>query len=653
MTKSKIALVSVGVPWFDLDTANLNLQATREVLQHAFDVHGPETTVADDAEFTRTLAELRQQDVSAAVFQIGTFPDGNSPAQLAETLGVPVVLSAFPEPSLASRVPNNSLCGLNMSTYTLSELGHPHSFVFGDPRTEASADELLQHVRAAVALRELRGSVVGLIGSRAPGFYPATFDELLLRRSFGVRVEHVGIQEVTDKVRSGASRAVPATSFPTIEGGELSPEAITWLGRYYGAVSETVAEHGLKTIAIKDWPEMAPFDPLIPAGIWPALSWLQDDGVNLAPEGDVNGAVTMDLLARLSGNTPFFSDISAFDRQTSTLVLWHYGGATRLARSAEEIRYGADGRELEFTLKPGAGVLARLGYHAGRYRLLIVEVEVLDERMTLRRAGARVRTTHTNANEVVKTMLNDAWEHHVSFVHGDVAESLAAFGHAWPETAEPSARWRCAIEPRGGSHPRGSETDCVRIAVPTPYATIPSRCSQMSHPLTPSSRLRDTVTHVTVRHRGMRCRHLEVDHGILAHHPHHPQRPSRLRARPQDGAHGCQVHATLGRGARPPARRLRQQRRQPHLGVAGRCDQLPDGGGGQQLLALTGKEVLMGRRSHAGRMVDSQRGRGTVAGISACQLLMRIDIERLLSRVDVSRRQVGRLAATPLRAGTV
>ena len=421
-----IGLVSVGLPWFDIGVATRYLAATRSVLEQRFEVVGPTTIVTTEQELRPVLAELRAADVKAVVLQIGTFPNGNMPGWMAEALGVPIVLMGFPE-ELSVDVANNSLCGLNMATYTLTELGHPHTFVFADPHTHEGALRLLSHTNAAVALSELRGTVVGLIGSRAPGFYPAVFDELLLRRMFGVRVEHVGLQEVTDRIKDGTSKALPHQDFPTIEGGTLGAESLTWLGRYYGAISAAVDAHGYSAWAIKDWPEMSPRDSGIPAGMWPPLSWLQDDGYNVAPEGDVNGAVTMELLARLTGNTPFFSDVSGFDAQRSTLVLWHYGGGTKLARSREEIRFGANGRELEFTLMPGNGVLARLGYSRGAYRLLVIEVEVLDERVTLRRAAGRALTLKTNSADVVDEMLAGGWEHHVSFVHGEVVEDLKAF----------------------------------------------------------------------------------------------------------------------------------------------------------------------------------------------------------------------------------
>lgn len=425
--KHKIALISVGVPWFDVDYAQDNLNRTRQLLEQTFTVSGPRAVLTDAQDLSDWLEKLRSESVSAAVLQIGTFPDGNTPAQVAETLQVPVVLSGFPEASLEDRVGNNSLCGLNMATYTLRELGHRHSWCFGAPGSEAHDSELTAQLLAATTLSSLRGSVIGLLGYRAPGFYPATFDELLLRRTFGIRVVHLGIQTVTDLVKDGAHRDPPMNNFPTIEGDQLTPEAISWLGRYYGALYGAVAAAGLTAVAVKDWPEMAPFDPSIPAGIWPAVSWLQDDGINTAPEGDVNGAVTMQLLNRLSGQAPFFSDISALDESESTLTLWHYGGAPSLARSRDEIRLSQDGRELEFTLKPGPAVLARLGYSGGAYRLLTIEVEVLDERLTLRRAAARVRTINTPAGDVVRELLDGGWEHHVSLVHGKHAASLRAF----------------------------------------------------------------------------------------------------------------------------------------------------------------------------------------------------------------------------------
>ncbi len=152
--------------------------------------------------------------IGALLLQIGTFPDGEAPARIADRLDVPIVVHALPEPRLDREVSLNSLCGANMTTFTLTALDRPHLFCFGDPhRTPAAQRDLLAKLNAATALSALRGSRIGLIGFRAPGFYPCAFDELLLRRTLGLAIDHIGLNELArelDRRSSGARR--PATA---------------------------------------------------------------------------------------------------------------------------------------------------------------------------------------------------------------------------------------------------------------------------------------------------------------------------------------------------------------------------------------------------------------------------------------------------------
>jgi L-fucose isomerase-like protein len=267
------------------------------------------------------------------------------------------------------------------------------------------------------------GSQVGLIGFRAPGFYPCAFDELLLRRKLGLGIEHIGLNELARELGTGERRKAPRETFPVIGGGELPAEAVARIERYYAALSNVVQASGLRVIAIKDWPEF--FDAEAVGGFWPALGWIQEDGVVLAPEGDVNAAVTMALQHNLTGGIPTLVDIGAWDDGGSALMLWHYAGAESLARDPDEIRYCEFGREVEYTFKPGPATLARLGLHQGKLRLLTITIEMLDRRVTLRRAAAWARTIHTPAEEAVRRMIHDGWEHHPCLVYGDVSGQLA------------------------------------------------------------------------------------------------------------------------------------------------------------------------------------------------------------------------------------
>jgi L-fucose isomerase-like protein len=418
-----LGILSIGVPYFDIATARQHLLSTRRLLEPGYRLVGPQDVVTDLDTLDAALDEFRVAGIQALLLQIATFPDGEAPARVAECVGVPVVVHALPEPRLDREVVLNSLCGANMTTYTLTALEAPHLFCFGDPSEQAVQQELRTKLNAATALSALQGSRIGLIGFRAPGFYTCAFDELLLRRTLGLGIDHIGLNELAWALDRGERRQGPRDRFPVIEGGELPAAAVERIERFYAALSSVIQASGHRVIAIKDWPEF--FDAEVAGGFWPALGWIQDEGILLAPEGDVNAAVTMALQHNLTGGIPTLVDIGAWDDEESKLLLWHYAGAESLARNPDEIRYCQFGREVEYTLKPGPATLARVGLYRGKLRLLTIAVEMMGQRVTLRRAAGWARTVHTPAGEVIQRLLGDGWEHHPCLIYGDVTEEFA------------------------------------------------------------------------------------------------------------------------------------------------------------------------------------------------------------------------------------
>jgi L-fucose isomerase-like protein len=427
-----LGLLSIGVPYFDVVTATRHLAATHKLLEPHYRLVGPAEIVTDPAALDAVMDEFQAAHIGALLLQIGTFPDGEAPARLADRLDVPIVVHALPEPRLDREVALNSLCGANMTTFTLTALDRPHLFCFGDPHDPVAQRDLLAKLNAASSLSALRGSRIGLIGFRAPGFYPCAFDELLLRRTLGLAIDHVALSELARELDRGEQRKAPRDHFPLIEGGDASSspgqslpaEAIERMERYFAALTNVVRASGQRVIAIKDWPEF--FEAEVEGGFWPALGWLQEDGIVLAPEGDVNAAVTMALQHNLTGGIPTLVDVGAWDDGDSTLLLWHYAAAESLARDRSKVRFDRFGREVEYTFKPGPATLARIGLYRGQLRLLTIAVEMQDGRVTLRRAAGWARTVRTPAGEVVQRMIDEGWEHHPCLVYGDLTAEFAA-----------------------------------------------------------------------------------------------------------------------------------------------------------------------------------------------------------------------------------
>jgi len=421
----KVGLISVGVPWFDQEVAERNLKETRTWLEKSWQVAGPQQVVVDTDTLDSAIHQFQTVDrPQILIIQIGTFPDGEVPLKISEQIRVPIIIHSLPEPEIDKRIAINSLCGANLTTFTLTEMGFPHKAIHGfvsDPQVQT---QMTAFIRAGLVLAELKQKRIGLIGFRAPGFYPCVFDELLIRRTFGVGIDHIPLSEVVLELQKGNQIPAPVKSFPRIEGGELPKESIDSIEKYYAALGTVLQRNGHGLFAIKDWPEIMGLED--PGGIWPGLGWLLDEGYLLAPEGDVNAALTMSILHGLTGTTPFFADISAWDDETNALALWHYGGAPSLAGDPQAIRYGEEGREVQFTLKPGRGTMVRFGYHKGQFRILAINVEMLDKKVQLRRAGGWAKAVKQPARDVIQTMLDDGWEHHVVLTYGDILPELRA-----------------------------------------------------------------------------------------------------------------------------------------------------------------------------------------------------------------------------------
>ncbi len=194
---NKVGLLSIGLPYFNIQCAAKYLQVTRKFLGKNWLVSGPEIVITNREMLDNAIREFfPAKNVDVLVLQIGTFPDGEFPLVLAEELNIPIILHSLPEPDLEHNIDLNSLCGVNLSTYSLSATGHPHSFVHGDPGDKKVQAELTAHVRAGLALASLHGLHIGLLGFHAPGFYSCVFDELMLRKILGVSLDYIDLGEV-------------------------------------------------------------------------------------------------------------------------------------------------------------------------------------------------------------------------------------------------------------------------------------------------------------------------------------------------------------------------------------------------------------------------------------------------------------------------
>jgi L-fucose isomerase-like protein len=355
------------------------------------------------------------------VLQVGTFPDGDMIAAVANRADVPVVLCTVNE-DLSQTVPLNSTCGGMFAGFIFREQGMTYLQSHVDTAGPHAFADLMDKARTAVALGALAGESIALVGEPPPGFLPCEADIARLQQLLGVRPQQLSIELVVDAYQRGARRSSPHASFPTRSGGSLDPDAVRVVEGMYGALSEVLAAAGASIAAVRDWPELLLSQPA--GSAWPALGWLQDaDGIVVGPERDVHGALTLAIERGLTGEHGFLGDVAQVDPERNEIAMWHYGASESLKAEASKICWADDGRELDFWLRPGPCAVGRLGLDRGRYRLVCFEGQVTDRPARFGRAGAYVQVSSA-VGPLVERLRNDGWEHHLCLSYGATSAQL-------------------------------------------------------------------------------------------------------------------------------------------------------------------------------------------------------------------------------------
>lgn len=419
--------------WATPEIENLRKTALASLKQLPFEVVAGNGLTTTAAEASELCEDLRKQDVSAVVVFMATFPVGAIIPVIAKELPVPVVLVSTPEKPQAGRMwSQNSFCGSNMAVHTLRKLGRKHTFVFGpaDQTGELASRPLV----VIKCLSDIAALKVGLVGGRVPGFYTSNCDEMRLRTKLGSEVEIIDIIELVDTARklseaeatqgTAAVRKSAAVCCASVE------KELESAGRMYEAFRKTAQKYALTAFAVRCWPEWSDIFGIAPCS---TLGMLNNEGIVSSCEGDVLGAVLMQMEASLSGAIPFFADLISFEYDQNTAVLWHCGAApSSICRSFKETtlsqHFRVDGGNKkgltnEFSMKAGPITLAQLDEDGDGYRMLIAKGTALDTEPFIRGNPLNVRFD-CPVESLINTIMTEGFKHHYSIVHADIEHEL-------------------------------------------------------------------------------------------------------------------------------------------------------------------------------------------------------------------------------------
>jgi L-fucose isomerase len=432
-----------------------------DALARALEAAGHEVVRAREIVWTNELAVAEARRIADArpaltivSIPVWAFPHFTA-LVAAETPG-PLLLFSTVDPSYPGMV------GMLAAGGALDQLGRVHARAWGDmaePATMARVDAI---VRAADAVHGLRGSTFGRIGGRSMGMYTAVANPDQWMRKFGVDVEEIDQLELVrraDAIDPGRAQAARLwlerhVAGVHYDGSLLTPALLERQIRSYYAMRELIDEWNLDFCGIKAQPELT--DHFCTMDVTEAF--LNDpydwDGPKepfvCSTEADMDAALTMQLLKRISGTPVLFADVRHFHAELDIWDLCNSGQhATWFAAQGDDpaenlsrvnlypadFYFPAGGASVHHLAAPGEMTFARLTRLDGRYRMQVLR-------------GAFERYDEAT-NERLMRASTATWPHAFTRFEADATELLERFGsnhiHAVPGDHVASLRHVCRL----------------------------------------------------------------------------------------------------------------------------------------------------------------------------------------------------------------
>ncbi|MFI5607897.1 fucose isomerase [Amycolatopsis sp. NPDC051903] len=407
-------------------------------------------------------------DVTVFYYAVWSFPHFTMLAADATTS--PLLLVASTDPT------EPGLVGMLAAGGALDQIGRRHTRLWGAPDEAALIEDVGVRARAAAAVGSLRGSTFGRFGGRPMGMNTAVANTDQWMRQFGVDVEEIDQYELVlraEKADPGEATAgrewFERHATVHYDGAKLTPELLERQIRAYLAVRDLAAERHLDFSGIKAQPELtenfATMD-VAEALLNDPYDWTGPKAVHVtATEADMDGALTMQLMHRITGTPVLFADVRHHHPDRDVWDLCNSGQhatwfaarsddpADNLAKvhlHPEVFFFPAGGASVAHFAAPGRMTLARLTRLDGAYRLQLVlgDFECYDDATN---AALAARSTpewphaFTRLDVPAETFLANFGANHIHAVPGDrrrelrvAAELLDVRVEEWTREAAPS-----------------------------------------------------------------------------------------------------------------------------------------------------------------------------------------------------------------------
>ena len=316
---------------------------------------------------------------------------------------------------------------MTMNAAALHRLGAVCHTVYGDLKDMRAVDKVRRLILAYYTVKAMRHTSLGLLGYRPTAFYNCAFDEALIRRIFGVKIEETDLKVVFDRMEEIPDPICyeEMTRMENAYDIELPEGHLENHVRLYLALKEVMRQQDYDFGVIKCWPEMGNLHAT-PCAV---LGRLADEGILIGCEGDVDAELAQIAQNYLTNLPTFITDMIHVDEDENTMTFWHCGNAApSLANPQYELclrnhPLAGQGSAFWGALKPGTVTIARFCNLGGAYKLFLMKGEALSQDRNTRGIMAMVKVMRP-VRQVVEQIITEGIPHHYSLVWADVAEEM-------------------------------------------------------------------------------------------------------------------------------------------------------------------------------------------------------------------------------------
>jgi L-arabinose isomerase len=317
----------------------------------------------------------------------------------------------------------------------LRRLGRDFTFILGNHSDSETLEEIGDFIAAAVTIRGLRHSRVGLIPHRYLVMSNTWVDEFELMHKLGINVIYVSVNDLRESSRSVKDAEI-RTYLDEMRDirvlDEVSPRGLSEAARVSLGLAKMVEKLRLDAVSIGDCDDE--LHALLQCRPCLYLPSVFEMNIVVGMEGDLLGIVAQLVPSRLSGQPTMFTEIFTYDETKNEMLVGHAGmHDIRLARNRSAVTITPDyesprekaGVWMAFSVRPGPVTLLSIASTTGGIHFVVAKGEPLPSEGRSEGYPSALVRLNTPLKSFFKVTTEVGTTQHWALVPGDLRNRLS------------------------------------------------------------------------------------------------------------------------------------------------------------------------------------------------------------------------------------